>query len=296
MQVHLIDGTYELFRAYYGAPSHRTATGQEVGASRSLLRSFAAFVTLDEVTHVGVAFDTVIESFRNRLFAGYKTGEGIDPLLHAQFPLAERITRALGMVTWSMVEFEADDALATFALRASDDPRVTQVRICSPDKDLCQCVRGERVVLCNRKTSELTNEEGVNRRLGVRPEQVPALLALVGDSADGIPGIARWGMKSAQKVLAVYPTLTEIPDDGSSWQVSVRGAAGLSHELSRARDDAALYQRLATLYTDVPIDEEVDDLSWRGPDWAELTALCDELDAADVLGRLSPTEDASVDH
>src|SRR5687768_9526728 len=197
MQVHLIDGTYELFRAFYGAPSARTSKGREVGATRALLRSFAAFLREPGVTHVAAAFDTVIESFRNRMFPGYKTGDGIDPALHSQFELAERATRALGIVTWSMLEYEADDALATFASRAAVDPRVAQVRICSPDKDLCQCVRGERIVLWDRKKRIALGDAGVRERLGVAPDRVPAWLALVGDSADGIPGIPRWGERGA---------------------------------------------------------------------------------------------------
>jgi 5'-3' exonuclease len=205
MQVHLIDGTYELFRAFYGAPSS-TFGGREVAATRTLLRSFSAFLSEPDVTHVGVAFDTVIESFRNNLFPGYKTGEGIDPALFSQFPLAERASRALGLVTWSMIDFETDDALATFAARAAAHPQVTQVRICSPDKDFCQCVDGQRVVLYDRKKKTVTDEDGVRARLGVRPHQVPSYLALVGDTADGIPGVSGWGEKSSARVLEQYGT------------------------------------------------------------------------------------------
>jgi 5'-3' exonuclease len=279
--VHLIDGTYELFRAFYGAPSAKTSEGREVAASRTLLRSFQAFLREPEVTHVAVAFDTVIESFRNQLFAGYKTGDGIDPALWAQFPLAERVTRALNMVTWSMIDFETDDALATFAARAAADARVTQVRIVSPDKDFGQCVRGERVVLYDRKKKLITDEAGVMERLGVAPPQVPALLALVGDTADGIPGIPRWGEKSAQAVLRRYGSLAAIPDDPAAWDIPVRGKDALARELSARREEANLYEVLATLRTDVPLSESLDDLAVRAPDAAAMAALLAELELSD---------------
>ena len=285
MYVHLIDGTYELFRAFFGAPSS-VHEGREVGATRALLRSFATFLREPDVTHVAVAFDTVIESFRNRMFAGYKTGEGIDPALLSQFPLAERATRALGMVTWSMVEFEADDALATFAARAAAHPEVTEVCICSPDKDLCQCVRDGRVVLYDRKKKHALDEAGVVARLGVRPARVPSFLALVGDTADGIPGIPRWGERSSAAVLARFDNVASIPDRASAWGISVRGADTLAKELSKARHDALLYEQLATLRLDVPLTETVEDLAWRGPNWDDLEALCREISAADVAPKL----------
>jgi len=287
--VYLIDGTYELFRAFYGTPSN-VKDGREIGASRTLLRSFAGFLREPGVTHVGVAFDTVIESFRNDLFAGYKTGEGIDPALWSQFPLVERVTRALGMVTWSMIAFETDDALATAAARCADDARVTQVRITSPDKDFCQCVRGDRVVVYDRKKQTVTNEEGAKARLGVAPAQVPAFLALVGDTADGIPGIARWGEKGAAAVLNRYLTIDAIPENGEAWDVPVRGKVALAAELNAARKEAALYQTLATLRTDVPLTETLDDLEWRGPRMAELKALCAELGSEDLLDRFTDTD------
>ena len=285
MLIYLIDGTYELFRAYFGAPSVKNADGLEVGATRALLRSFAGLLREPGVTHVAVAFDTVIESFRNRLFAGYKTGEGVDPSLLSQFPLAERATRALGMVTWSMIEFEADDALATFAARAVGAPGVTQVRICSPDKDLCQCVRDTRVVLYDRKKRQVVDEMGVLARLGVRPTRVPSLLALVGDTADGIPGITRWGERSSAAVLARFESIAAIPDDPAAWGISVRGKDALALELSRSRDQALLYEQLATLRLDVPLTETVDELAWKGPNLDELEKLCTEIGAADVLAR-----------
>jgi len=287
--VYLIDGTYELFRAFYGAPS-AIKNGREVGASRALLRSLAAFMREPGVTHVAVAFDTVIESFRNDLFAGYKTGEGIDPALWSQFETAERVTRALGLVTWSMIEFETDDALATAAARFADDPRVEQIRITSPDKDFCQCVRGDRIVLYDRKKQTITNEEGAKARLGVAPPQVAAWLALVGDTADGIPGIPRWGEKGAAAVLNRYLTIEAIPENGDTWDVPVRGKAALAAELNARREEAALYQTLATLRSDVPLSETLDDLCWRGPRMAELKPLCAELDSEDLLERFTDTD------
>ena len=276
MDLYLVDGTYELFRAFYGAPSAKNREGQEVGATRTLLRSFAGLLREPGVTHIAAAFDTVIESFRNQLFVGYKTGQGIDPALWSQFPLAERVSRALGMVTWSMIDFETDDALATFAARAALDPRVDQVRICSPDKDFCQCVRGTRVVLYDRKKRLVTDEQGVSQRLGITPAQVPAFLALVGDSAYGIPGIARWGEKSAARVLAHYGSLAAVPRD-APWDLALRGAEALRAELAAAGEQVALYETLATLRLDVPLAETLDDLAWRGPRAEELRALCAEL-------------------
>lgn len=272
MHVHLIDGTYELFRSYYGAPAAADANGREVGAVRGLLASLVALLREPGVTHVGVAFDTVIESFRNRLFAGYKTGDGIDPPLWAQFPLAERAARALGLVTWSMVEFEADDALATMAVRAAADVRVERVFVGTPDKDLAQMVQGDRVVLLDRRKKLVLDDAAVRTKFGVAPRSIPDLLALVGDDQDGIPGLPRWGMKSAATVLAHYEHLDAIPDRAAEWAVPVRGAEALAASLAEHRDDARLYRRLATLRTDVPLPETVDDLRWRGPG-ADLDAL-----------------------
>lgn len=275
-RVHLVDGTYELFRAFFGAPSAQVG-GVEVGAARGLLRSFAALLRSGAVTHGAVAFDHVIESFRNDLFAGYKTGEGIDPALAGQFQLAEDVSAALGLVVWPMIEFECDDALATAAVRLADDPAVTQVIIASPDKDLCQVVRGDRVVAWDRLRDRTFDEAAVHARLGVGPASVPDLLALVGDDADGIPGLPRWGAKSAATVLARYPRLEDIPREGA-WDVAVRGAATLQASLRDGWDDALLYRRLATLRTDAAIDASLDALAWRGPDRAALTALCARLE------------------
>jgi 5'-3' exonuclease len=284
--VHLVDGTYELFRSFYGAPPAQGPDGREVGAVRGLLASLCALLR-DGATHVGIAFDTVIESFRNELFAGYKTGDGIEPALWSQFPLAERATRALGLVTWSMVEFEADDALATMALRAAADPRVRRVLVCTPDKDLGQVVRGERIVQLDRRQQVVLDETAVRTKLGVAPASIPDLLALVGDDADGIPGLPRWGRKSAAVVLAHYGSLDAIPDDPRAWTVAVRGADALAASLAAQRDDARLYRRLATLRTDVPLAEDVDALRWRGP-VPDLEALCRELGADGLLARVPP--------
>lgn len=286
MYVHLLDGTYELFRSFYGAPSQTDPAGREVGATRGLMRSLVALLREKDVTHVGIAFDTVIESFRNQLFDGYKTGEGIEPLLFAQFPLAERATEALGICTWRMIEFEADDAVATAAVRAAKDPRVKQVRICTPDKDLAQCVVGDRIVTVDRMRDRVYDEAGVQEKFGVPPTSIPDYLALVGDTADGIPGVARWGEKSAGTVLARYRHLEEIPDDASAWDIKVRGAASLATELASHRKEALLYRTLATVRTDVPLAESLDDLAWRGADRALLNALCEELGEKSLLARV----------
>lgn len=274
MNVHLIDGTYELFRAYYGGRDAQSPGGMEVGATRTLLRSFLALLREPGVTHVAVAFDTVIESFRNQLFDGYKTGAGIEPALLAQFPLAEEAASALGLVVWGMREFEADDALATAAARFAGDARVEQVLLCSPDKDLTQCVRGSRVVCLDRMRQKVIDEPGVVAKLGVLPASVPDYLALVGDTADGIPGVPRWGAKSAATVLARYGHIEAIPDDEAAWEVKVRGAAGLAASLRAHRAEAGLYRTLATLRTDAPLDERLDDLAWQGARRDTLEELC----------------------
>jgi len=271
--VHVIDGTYELFRAYYGAPK-AIAHGVEVGAARGLLRSFAGLLRSGEVTHAGCAFDHVIESFRNDLFDGYKTGAGIEPDLWAQFGTAERVSAALGIATWPMIEFEADDALATAAHALAE---VAQVIIASPDKDLCQCVRGDRVITWDRMRNTRLDEAGVIAKFGVPPTSIPDWLALVGDTADGIPGVPKWGAKSAAAVLARWKTVDAIPDDPARWEITVRGAATLAESLRTRRADAALYRTLATLRTDANIDATPDAIAWRGVDGDALAALCDEL-------------------
>lgn len=285
MQIHLVDGTYELFRAHFGAPRATTKAGLEVGAVRGLLRTLRLLLRDPTTTHVGIAFDTVIESFRNELFAGYKTSEGVEPELLRQFPLAERAARALGLQTFSMVEFEADDALATAAARCAADPRVDRVLLCTPDKDLLQCVKGTRVVALDRKKDAVTDEDGVRQKLGIGPRSVPDYLALVGDSADGIPGVARWGEKSASVVLARYEHLEGIPEDAGVWEVAVRGKDALAAELRAARQEAELYRRLATLRVDVPIACAVEDLAVQPVRREELAGLCAELEFESFVAR-----------
>lgn len=286
MKVHLVDGTYELFRAYYGGFRSRDADGNERGAVRTLLRSLVALIKRDDVSHVGCAFDHVIESFRNDLFDGYKTGEGVEPQLREQFEPAEAAARALGLVVWPMVEMEADDALATAASRYAKAQEVEHVVICSPDKDLMQCVRGTRVVLWDRRRDRILDEAAVQEKLGVSPGSVPDWLALVGDAADGIPGVPRWGAKSAAKVLARYGRLEDIPADAGHWDVEVRGAEALARSLHEAGDRVRLYRALATLRVDAPIDEPLEALRWRGPDWHALETLAETLNEQRTLRAL----------
>jgi 5'-3' exonuclease len=273
VQVHLIDGTFELFRAYHGAPARRAPSGQEVGAVAGLLRSLAGLLRQREVTHVACAFDHVIESFRNRLFPPYKSSANVPAELLDQFDQAEEAARALGIVTWPMIEYEADDALATAALRYAAEPAVEQVVICSPDKDLAQVVEGTRIVTFDRIRRTGRDEAGVRERFGVPPAAVPDYLALVGDGADGLPGIPRWGARSAAAVLSRYGTIEAIPADPEAWEVRPRGAAALARNLNAERDRALLYKRLATLVTDVPIKETVDDLQWQGAPRARFDRL-----------------------
>jgi 5'-3' exonuclease len=273
MQVHLVDGTFELFRAYYGAPARRSVAGREIGAVLGLLRSLLALLGEPKVTHVAVAFDHVVESFRNELYPGYKSGEGLDPVLFAQFAPAEEACRALGLVVWPMVEFECDDALATAAAKLAAVPAVERIVICSPDKDLAQCVRGTRVVCLDRMRQRVLDEGGVREKFGVGPASIPDWLGLVGDSADGFPGVPRWGAKSAAAVLGAYEHLEAIPADVADWTVAVRGAAALADSLARHRHEASLFRQLATLRTDVPLTETLTDLEWRGPTEAALREL-----------------------
>ncbi len=287
MNVYLVDGTYELFRAFYAVPSAKNAAGLEVGAVRGLARSMLALTREPGATHVAVAFDHVIESFRNDLFDGYKTGAGIDPDLWGQFELAERACAALGIVVWPMIEFEADDALATAAARFARLPEVERVLIASPDKDLAQCVVGTRVVCLDRMRKKVLDEAGVSEKFGVTPAQIPDYLALVGDSADGIPGVPRWGAKSAAAVLSAYGTLDAIPDSAAEWSVPVRGAAALAQSLAGLRTEALLYKRLATLRVDAPLSEDLADLRYRGAPRAALEAIAAEL-SDDALVERAP--------
>lgn len=264
MVIHLVDGTYELFRHFYALPSAKNQDGEEVAAVRGVMYSIRGLVR-DGATHIGVATDHVIESFRNELWPGYKTGDGMDPALWAQFPLLEEGLRAWGLTVWPMVEVEADDALASAAARAALDPRVQQVVICTPDKDLAQCVRGTRVVQQDRVRRTTRDEVGVVARFGVPPASIPDYLALVGDSADGFPGLKGWGPKSAATVLARFGHIDAIPDDHRAWGDGVARAASLAATLARDRALALLFRQLATLRTDVPVFETVDDLEWHGP-------------------------------
>jgi 5'-3' exonuclease len=276
VKIHLVDGTFELFRAYYGAPSMKSPGGREVGAARTLARSLLRLVD-DGATHVAFAFDRVIESFRNQLWPGYKTGDGIEPELWEQFPLAERVASALGFVVWPMVEFEADDAIATFAARAAADGAVDQVCICSPDKDLAQCVSGDRVILMDRLRKKSFDERGVEEKFGVSPPSIPDWLALVGDDADGIPGVPKWGKKSASALLSVYRSVDRIPDDEREWSIGIRGANALAASLRDHRGVLPLYRTLATLRRDVPLVEDVSSLEWRGADRDAVQSLAAEL-------------------
>ncbi len=282
MDVHLIDGTYELFRHYYAVPSARDATGMEVGAVRGVIGSILGLVN-SGATHIGVATDHVIESFRNDLWPGYKTGAGIEPDLLAQFPLLEEALTALGVVVWPMIEFEADDALAAAAAKAAEDSRVYRVMICTPDKDLAQCVRGTRVVQFDRRARVVRDESGVVAKFGVSPESIPDYLALVGDASDGFPGLPGWGAKSSAAVLAKYRHLEAIPEDWRTWSVNAHSAAALSQTLARERDRAFLFRDLATLRTSIPLFDTIDQLKWRGRA-AEFEPFARRFDAAVTLG------------
>jgi len=264
LEIHLIDGTYELFRHYHALPSARDADGREVAAVRGVLRSLLGMIG-GGATHIGVATDHVIESFRNGLWPGYKTSAGVERDLLAQFPLLEAALVAAGIVVWPMVEFEADDALAAAAAKAADDGRVERVVICTPDKDLAQSVRGTRVVQMNRRTRTIRDEAGVVAKFGVPPVSIPDYLALVGDAADGYPGLPGWGAKSAAAVLARFGHLEAIPADSRLWHVNVVSAGALAQTLVREREHVLLFRELARLRTDIALFDSVDDLQWKGP-------------------------------
>ncbi len=289
MKIHLVDGTYELFRNYYGAPPKKLADGREVGAALGLLRSLLALLAQPGVSHVGYAFDHVIESFRNQLYRGYKTGEGIEADLWNQFQLAEDLVAALGVTVWSMIEFEADDALAAGVARWKNDKAVEQILICSPDKDLAQMVSGNKVVEWDRRRDIILDEAGVFTKFGVTPQSIPDWLGLVGDATDGYPGIPSWGAKSASGVLSKFVHLEAIPEDTLKWEIKGMApgrAASLSISLEQHREEALLYRKLATLRTDVPLAEKLDDLEWRGA-LARLKTLCAELDADSIAERVT---------
>ena len=277
MKIHLVDGTYELFRAYFAVPPITAPDGRPVGAVRGLMQTLLALLRQDDVTHVACAFDHVIESFRNRLFSGYKTGDGTPEDLMSQFGLAERAASSLGIVVWPMVEYEADDAIATAALRWWGAPGVEQVVICSPDKDLTQLVRENRVVCLDRRKNVTMDENGVVEKFGVSPCSIPDYLALVGDSADGIQGVPRWGAKTTAQVLQRYGHIERIPDQPSEWDLKLRGINTLAASLSEHRDKVMLYKDLATLRLDVPLTETLDQLEWRGVLGRDYLLLCKEL-------------------
>ncbi|HTM03238.1 MAG TPA: 5'-3' exonuclease H3TH domain-containing protein [Vicinamibacterales bacterium] len=264
MEIYLVDGTYELFRHYYAVPSVKDVSGREVGAVRAVVHSLLSMVT-GGVRYIGVATDHVIESFRNELWPGYKTGEGIEPDLLAQFPLLEDALTAAGITVWPMVEFEADDALASAAAAAAANELVDRVVICTPDKDLAQCVREKRVVQFHRRTRVMIDEAGVWAKFGVAPRSIPDYLALVGDAADGYPGLRGWGAKSAAAVLARFGHIEDIPADAKTWGVNAASPAALARTLTEHRRDALLFRQLATLRTDIPLFDDVESLRWSGP-------------------------------
>ncbi len=285
MRVHLVDGTYELFRHFYALPSHRSADGKEVAATRGVLGSVLNLFA-QGATHVGVATDHVIESFRNDLWPGYKDGSGVDAALKAQFPLLEDALEAMGVKVWAMVEDEADDALASAAAVAAGDDRVEEVLICTPDKDLAQCVGG-KVVQLDRRQGVRYDAAGVETKFGVAPVSIPDYLALVGDSADGFPGLAGWGAKSAASVLRHYHHLDAIPSAAGQWEVSVRNSPHLAATLAAKREQALLFRTLATLRRDCPVGT-VDEWRWWGPrdDFEE---MCERLEASELAGRARAT-------
>jgi 5'-3' exonuclease len=286
MKIHLVDGTYELFSSFFGPPPKKSPDGREVGATIGLLRSLLALISDAGVTHIACAFDHVIESFRNDLFPGYKTGAGIDPDLLAQFSLAEEAVTALGIVVWPMMEFEADDAIATAVLRFKDEPGVDQIVICSPDKDLTQLVSGNRVVCWDRRRDIIYDEAAVIEKYGVSPASIPDWLALVGDKADGVPGIPTWGAKSAAELLSKYQHIAAIPDDTAQWGISASRARRLAENLTVHREQARLYRRLTTLRTDVPLAEGLEDLEWRGAHEG-FRKFCLQLGASDLPARVT---------
>jgi 5'-3' exonuclease len=288
LEIYLVDGTYELFRHYYALPSARDETGREVAATRGVLASVLGMIK-GGATHVAVATDHVIESFRNELWPGYKTGDGIEPDLWAQFPLLEEVLAAAGVTVWPMVEFEADDALASGAALAARDDRVERVIICTPDKDLAQSVRGTRVVQLNRRTNTTLDEAGVIGKFGVPPASIPDYLALVGDSADGYPGLQGWGPKSSSSVLAKFRHLEEIPDDVREWHVNVANAGALAATLASERENALLFRKLATLRDDIPLFKDPDELRWQGETPA-FAAIGVRLDGARTESRRNKSD------
>jgi len=282
MKIYLVDGTYELFRHFFAVPSAHDINGQEVGAVRGVLNSVLSMIK-DGATHIGVATDHVVESFRNDLYAGYKTSEGVDPALLSQFPILEEALQAMGVMVWPMVEFEADDAMASAAVKSALDKQVEQVLICTPDKDLAQCVREKRIVQFDRRRNILRDEAGVAEKFGVSPKSIPDYLAVVGDSADGYPGISGWGEKAAALVFSQYPHLEDIPKDWQSWN-SIKRAQKLAETLFGSWDDALLFRKLATLREDAPVFNAVEDLRWKGPS-AGSAKCCQRLKSEALFNR-----------
>src|SRR6266481_5684668 len=284
MNVHLVDGTYELFRHFFAVPAAADMNGQEIGAVRGVLTSVLSMIERC-ATHVGGATDHVVESFRNDLYPGYKTSEGVAPELLSQFPVLEETLEAMGVVVWPMVQFEADDALASAAAKAAQDDRVKQVIICTPDKDLSQCVVGTRIVQLDRRRDLLRDEAGVVAKFGVNPQSIPDYLAVVGDSADGFPGVPGWGVKAAGLTLSQYPHLEDIPKDWRQWDPSIRKARVLSESLFNSWDDALLFRTLATLQLDVPVFDTVEDLRWQGPR-SNFEEYCQRMKSQDLFTRV----------
>jgi len=285
MNVYLIDGTYELFRYFFAVPSSKDAGGQEIGAVRGVLGTVLSMIDAG-ATHLGVATDHVVESFRNELYPGYKTSEGVPPELLSQFPILEDALQAMGVLVWPMTYFEADDALASAAVKASQDRRVAQVLICTPDKDLSQCVSGTRIVQLDRRRQILRDEAGVEVKFGVKPASIPDYLAVTGDTADGYPGVDGWGEKAAASVFSKYPHLEDIPKDWHAWDPSIKRARPLSESIFASWEDALLFRTLATLRFDVPVFDSVDDLRWKGP--AEnFEEFCGRLRAQELFRKVT---------
>jgi 5'-3' exonuclease len=292
MDVHLIDGTYELFRYFFAVPAAKDINGQEVGAVRGVLASVLSMIERGS-SHLGVATDHVVESFRNDLYPGYKTSEGVDAALLSQFPVLEEALDAMGVVVWPMVEFEADDALASAAAKAAQDNEVGKIFICTPDKDLGQCVEGTRVVQLDRRREIVRDEAGVVAKFGVKPHSIPDYLAVVGDSADGFPGVSGWGQKAAAEVLSRYSHLEDIPKEWREWHASIRKARALSESLFSAWGNALLFRTLATLRLDVPVFETVDDLRWKGPR-PSFEEQCRRMKSPDLLRRAAASAPKKV--
>jgi 5'-3' exonuclease len=285
MKIHLVDGTYELFRAHFGAPPKKALNGMEVGATLGLIRSLLMLLQTEGVTHVAVAFDHVIESFRNKMYAGYKSSEGVDPIILNQFDLAEKAVSALGVPVWSMVKFEADDAIATATARFKKEKSVEQVIICSVDKDLTQMVDGRKVVCWDRRREIILDEKGVVEKFGVKPESIPDYLALVGDSADGYPGIKGWGAASTSAVLAKFKHIESIPKDPKKLPLGLGRATTLLENLQANYQDALLFRELSTLRQDVPLKEKLKDLEWKGAT-SKFKKVCEELREERIVERV----------